>query len=202
MAAAAVLPVMPFPDPHQPEGALGHHSAAAIVAAAVAASDRTTTHKKRVEQRHNCFLALTSSAECGPAGGDTTPSAAFHLGLKVPSAAAAAAEYGVPLLTSKIEDQRRACPGEDESGDSTGTDTCVWSDGHQPGTAADVSPVVGKRAAVSVYDTALWKRYGWLVVHLSMILCQSSFACVNVFGKYGLLHVDPIVLIILRNVGK
>jgi hypothetical protein len=34
-----------------------------------------------------------------------------------------------------------------------------------------------------------------------MVVCQSCFSAVNVFGKYGLIYIHPIVLIILRNVG-
>jgi hypothetical protein len=53
----------------------------------------------------------------------------------------------------------------------------------------------------SLYDTPFWHKYGFVIVHLSMVLCQSCFAAVNVFGKYGLIYVHPMVLIILRNVG-
>ncbi len=53
----------------------------------------------------------------------------------------------------------------------------------------------------SVYDTPFWHKYGFVLVHLSMVVCQSCFSAVNVFGKYGLIYIHPIVLIILRNVG-
>jgi len=53
----------------------------------------------------------------------------------------------------------------------------------------------------SFYEGPFWRSYGLLTVHLSMVVCQSCFAGVNVFGKYGMAYVHPIVLIVFRNMG-
>jgi len=54
----------------------------------------------------------------------------------------------------------------------------------------------------SFYEGPFWRSYGLLTVHLSMVVCQSCFAGVNVFGKYGMAYVHPIVLIVFRNMGN
>jgi hypothetical protein len=65
----------------------------------------------------------------------------------------------------------------------------------------DASKAKTETKTKSIYDTPFWHKYGFVLVHLSMVVCQSCFSAVNVFGKYGLIYIHPIVLIILRNVG-
>lgn len=102
---------------------------------------------------------------------------------------------------SSLPTSQLATPKQTKHADERWSSSARWQDdGGDTRTKLEADASLDS-AKASLYDSPLWQRYGWIAVHLAMMLCQACFAAVNVFGKYGMYHVDPIIIVVFRNMG-